>query len=462
MRIPEELQHIIDTTPALDQCYLVGGCVRDAILGLPVSDFDIEVYNTDFDTLQTQLSRHGKASLVGKSFGTVKLRTREGEVLDFSLPRRDSKSGPGHRGFTVELDPSLTLEEATSRRDFTINAILFDPREKRIIDPHNGRMDLENRILRHVGPAFVDDPLRVLRGMQFAARFDLTAAPETIQLCQSILHTYSELPVERVWGEWFKWAIQSTRPSSGLRFIQETGWWTHYPILPQMAQTPQDPEWHPEGDAWTHTVLVCDAMAEYREWKEATPDLRAILMLAALTHDFGKPSTTAEHVLGGKKRITSRAHDLEGVPIADDFLRSIGCPGNVREGVAPLVAEHIRGRDARNRRSVRRLAHRLAPVTIEDLCLVMMADMAGRPPLPKDPPEWIHQLRQAAEAVGVDDSPPRPIILGRHLIDRGIAPGPAMGPILAQAFEAQLDGAFTTLEEALPWLDRNMENLRSK
>lgn len=453
MTLPSHLIALWKSVPAMRNAYLVGGCVRDGLLGIEVTDYDIEVYGIDFNSLQKQLSSFGRTDIIGKSFGTIKLRLKGGEALDFSLPRKDSKSGPGHRGFDIEVDPELSPMEASSRRDYTINAMLLNPVSGEIVDPHGGQRDLADKVLRHVGPAFIDDPLRVLRGMQFASRFELTAAEETIQLCRTISDSYSELPKERVWGEWQKWAGQSKIPSYGLRFLQDTGWWDHYPIFREMSSTPQDPIWHPEGDVWTHTLHVCDAMAGLEEWKSNTLEMKVIYMMAALTHDFGKPSTTEFIEKDGRVRITSSGHEEAGVSIAREFLNSVNSPLSIIEKVEPLVAEHLNGRDAASHKAVRRLAVRLSPATIQDLVALMKADLGGRPPKDPTPPESLNKLLENANTIGIEKSAPKSILLGRHLIERGYEPGPKMGSLLKMAFEAQLDGEFHDLSSGLTWLD---------
>ena len=212
--IPEELLKILRDTPSLAQAYLVGGCVRDALVGIPNHDFDIEVFGVSYEQLTSALGRWGRTDLVGRSFGVVKLTAASGDTYDFSIPRRDSKVAPGHKGFEVSFDPSITPQEAASRRDFTINALMFDPRRDEILDYFGGQQDWSERRLRHTSEAFAEDPLRVLRGMQFASRFDLGIAPETTALCRRIKAGYGELAVERVREEWFKWAVKSVVPSA--------------------------------------------------------------------------------------------------------------------------------------------------------------------------------------------------------------------------------------------------------
>ena len=190
--LPTCLTPVLKAVRRIGRPRLVGGCVRDSLLGIPPGDWDVEVSGTDFDRLQAVLARFGGTDVVGRSFGTIKLR-RDGRVYDFSLPRRESKTGSGHRGFKVTPEPSLSDSEAAARRDFTINSISWDPFNKELIDPHDGHADLRRRLLRHTSAAFSEDPLRVLRGMQFAARFDLRIAPETAAICRSLSDQFSQL-----------------------------------------------------------------------------------------------------------------------------------------------------------------------------------------------------------------------------------------------------------------------------
>jgi len=453
MTLPPELAALLRAVPALGRAYLVGGCVRDALLGIAHKDFDLEVYGVDYETLARGLNAHGRVDLVGKSFGVIKFTSQDGSQWDFSLPRRDSKTAAGHKGFQVEFDPDIHPRDAASRRDFTINALMFDPRTGEYLDFFGGREDLAKRILRHTSSAFVEDPLRVLRGMQFAARFDLTPAPETIALCRSIVQTFSELAVERVGLEWFKWAGTSRRPSVGLRFLKDTGWLQHFPEIKALDGTPQDPGWHPEGDVFTHTCHCCDALAELPEWRAADEMTRKVLMFAVLAHDFAKPQTTHEAERDGQMRIVSPGHEEQGGPVAEAFLTRINSPNEIKERVVPLVMHHLAHLQAASPRSVRRLANALKPATIDELCLVMIADQFGRPPKPRDVHPGVTGLRAKAEELRLRDSAPKPLLLGRHLIARGLRPGARFGTLLDEAFEAQLEGKFTDMEGAEKWLD---------
>jgi len=451
LRPPEDLARLLRSVPELGQAYLVGGCVRDALLGQPVKDFDLEVFGVDYETLATALRRHGRVDVVGRSFGVAKLSLGQA-VHDFSLPRRDSKVGPGHQGFEIRFDPGISPREAAARRDFTVNALMYDPRTGGLLDFFGGVQDLRARVLRHTGPAFVEDPLRVLRGMQFAGRFDLAPAPETVDLCRTIAGTYPELARERVRGEWFKWAGSSRRPSAGLLFLEAAGWLGHFPELAALRHIPQDAQWHPEGDVLTHTCHALDALVELPAWKDAPEADRIVLSLAVLAHDFGKATCTQTVLREGRPRIVSPGHEVAGAGLAEAFLARIQAPNAVVERVLPLVTQHMAHFQAPTPRAIRRLARRLQPETVTRLCVVMTADAHGRPPLPRVTPDAVEAIRGAARDLAVEDAAPRPILLGRHLLALGFPAGPGMGHWLEAAFEAQLDGEFADLPGAHAWL----------
>ena len=455
--LPDDLRAMLESVRRAGRPRLVGGGVRDWLLGLSPKDFDIEVAGTDFEELGRALSAFGATDLVGRSFGVIKVRGQGGNEYDFSLPRRESKSGAGHRGFAVEPDPNLGDREAAARRDFTVNAIAIDPFTGALVDPFHGEADLRARILRHTSPAFSEDPLRVLRAFQLAARFDFTLAPETAALCREIAGSFAELPVERVWGEWDKWAVKSVRPSRGLEVLEQTGWLLHFPEVAALRATPQEPEWHPEGDVLTHTGHCLDALVKLDAWAGSQAPRRRLLTFAVLAHDFGKATTTARAERRGAQRWVSPGHEAAGGPLADSFLRRIGAPLELDPPVRSLVVHHLAHHHGQagefSDAQVRRLARRLAPATIDDLAVVMTADSLGRPPLGgADVQELVGRLQARAASLELEARAPKPIILGRHLMALGRRPGPEFKPILDAAFEAQLDGAFGDEAGGIAWL----------
>ena len=425
---------------------LVGGCVRDELLGLTPKDFDIECFGISAADLQAALGERFELDLVGMSFGVIKLKHLE---IDVALPRRETKLGLGHRAFEMEHDPTLTIEEASARRDFTVNAIYRDPLTGEILDPWNGRADLEKRILRHVSPHFVEDPLRVLRGMQFVARFDLTPAPETIEICRGM--TPEGLAPERLFGEWSKLLVQGVKISKGLNFLRDVGWVGYYPELERLIGCKQDPEWHPEGDVWNHTLCCLDAFAREKDVRRETEDENLVVGLAVLCHDFGKPACTAYDPV--KKRIRSLGHDEEGVAPTLSFLKRLTNEERLLKEVPPLVRLHMRPfamwRDKSSDGAIRRLAAKV--VRIDRLIRVAAADDAGRPPFPSEP-EPLQWLAREAERLRVADSAPKPIVQGRDLIALGMKPGVEFGRILKAAYEAQLDGKFSDLKGGIEYV----------
>ncbi len=453
--LPDDLRAMLDAVRRVGRPRLVGGGVRDWLLGHTPKDFDVEVGGVDFETLHRALAPFGATDVVGRSFGVIKVRSRaSGDEYDFSLPRRESKTGSGHRGFAIEPEPHLGDAEAAARRDFTVNAIACDPFTGALIDPHGGQRDLANRTLRHTSAAFAEDPLRVLRGMQLAARLEFSLAPETAELCRSIADTFAELPVERVWGEWEKWAAKSVRPGRGLAVLEETGWLKHFPEIAALRGTPQEPEWHPEGDVFNHTQHCLDALAASPDW--LTHGRPPALMFAVLAHDFGKPATTLRKEKDGIMRWRSPGHAAASGPLAEAFLRRIGAPLAFDAPVRHLVENHHahdRGNTPFSDSAVRRLAKRLEPATINELAVVMHADNDGRPPATfPETAARIDELLRRAALLEFEKSAPKPLLLGRHLLTLGLQPGPEFKRVLNAAFEAQLDGAFADQAGGVIWL----------
>jgi tRNA nucleotidyltransferase (CCA-adding enzyme) len=422
---------------------VVGGWVRDELLGRPSKDLDLEVFGLPAAALHALLRGFGRVDVVGESFSVYKV-----DDIDVSLPRRESRAGRGHKAFVVEGDPDMPVDEAARRRDFTINAISRDPLTGVLVDPFHGRRDLDERVLRAVDSrTFADDSLRVLRALQFAARFELTVAEETKALCRSL--PLDDLPSERIWGEIEKLLLQAARPSIGLALALELGVIDRlFPELRALVGCPQEYEWHPEGDVWVHTLMVIDLARQGLEGLDRGRS--AAVMLGALCHDLGKPATTA--FIDG--RIRSMGHEEEGVAPATRLLDRLNIHSldgyDVRPTVLGIVAHHLKpGAFKKSPTPVsdgafRRLAQR---VDLELLARVAKADCLGRTgTFDCSAMDW---FLERARALGVEHAPPPPLVMGRHLLALGLSPSPRVGEILKQIYERQLDGEITTLDEGL-------------
>jgi tRNA nucleotidyltransferase (CCA-adding enzyme) len=422
---------------------IVGGWVRDRLMGRSSKDIDIEVFGLDAGRLRNLLAAFGTVNVVGESFTVYKVAG-----IDVALPRRESKTGRGHRGFEVTGDPDLPVAEAARRRDFTINAILWDPLTGQYIDPWDGRRDLEARVLRAVDPrTFAEDSLRVLRAVQFSARFEFSLDPATLELCREI--PLDDLPSERIWGEIEKLLLLARRPSRGFELALQLGVVDRlFPEIKALVGCEQEPEWHPEGDVWVHTLLVMD------EARTRIDDLdhprQLVVMLGAVCHDLGKPSTTA--FLDG--RIRSIDHEQAGVAPAAAVLDRLNIHTidgyDVRSQVLGIVAHHLKPGMFRQSPTpvtdgaFRRLAQK---VDLELLARVAKSDCLGRTGgFDCSAMDWF--LERARE-LGVQHAPPEPLVKGRHILALGVPPGPAVGNLLKQIYERQLDGSITTLEEGV-------------
>ncbi len=423
---------------------VVGGWVRDRLLGRPGKDVDLEVYGLPAPRLKPLLDSLGSVNTVGESFTVYKVLD-----VDVSLPRRESKIGRGHRAFEVSGDPDMVPEDAARRRDFTVNAIAWDPLSDAYLDPFDGRRDLlERRLLRAVDSrTFGDDSLRVLRGIQFAARFDLQMDPGTKEICRRI--PLDDLPAERIWGEMEKLLLLAHRPSAGFALALDLGVIDRlFPELKALVGCPQEPEWHPEGDVWVHTLLVIDEAR--RRIDDLDRPRQLTVMLGAVCHDLGKPPTTA--FVDG--RIRSIDHEQAGVAPTAALLGRLNVQTiagyDVARQVAGIVAHHLKPHAFSKSATpvgdgaYRRLAEK---VDLELLVRVAMSDCHGR--TGTFDCSAIDRFLERARALGVEHRPPEPIVKGRHLLELGVEPGPRMGTILRRLYEQQLDGHVETLDEGL-------------
>jgi len=427
---------------------VVGGWVRDLLRGHPSKDADVEIFGIAADRLPSLLAPFGRVEPVGQSFPVYKVVNADyGGQIDVALPRRESKSGRGHKGFEVHGDPHMSFREAARRRDFRINAIAWDPLTGEFEDPFDGRSDLDRRLLRAVDlTTFGDDSLRVLRAVQFAARFEFALDADTAALCRTI--PLDDLPAERVWGEIEKLLLSANRPSIGLALALDLGAIDRVlPELTPMVGCPQEPEWHPEGDVWVHTLMVVD-QARTRNNDLDRARLAAV-MLGAVCHDLGKPATTAfvdgrirslDHEQAGVEP-TLRVLDRLNVHTMDGFA--------VRDQVVGLVAHHLKPGAYHKAGNVgdgafRRLAQK---VDLELLARLARADCLGRTGIfDCSAMDW---FVARARALGVEHRAPEPLVRGRDLLALGMSPGPKVGEVLKQIYERQLDGAIASVEEGI-------------
>jgi tRNA nucleotidyltransferase (CCA-adding enzyme) len=389
---------------------------------------------------------------VGKSFGVYKL----GRDFDVSLPRREKKYAEGHKGFIVTPDHTMTPEEAARRRDFTINALAKDPLTGEVFDFFGGREDLKRGVIKHVDDGtFVEDPLRVLRAVQFAARFGFDFNGDTYLLCRRM--RLSELPAERIYGEFEKLLLKAKSPGAGLRWMLGLSVIDKlFPEILALEGCQQEPDWHPEGDVFEHTCQVLDRAAETRD--DLPHEKQVTLMLAALCHDFGKPLTT--EFLDG--RIRSHSHDTAGLKPTEIFLDRLNVHTlngyDVRAQVLQLVKYHLfpgmlYGQMQKDKKlnvagSIRRMARKC---DLDLLSRVSRADSLGRKPdgLPlRFNSAASDFFIEKARELKVEEKAEEPILMGRHLIEMGYKPSPLFGQVLEVVYEQQMEGTVRDLEAA--------------
>ncbi len=460
--------------------YYVGGCVRDELLGKENKDIDVEVHGIRLCELKDILSQYGLVDEVGKSFGILMIH---GVPFDFALPRKEilakinkdvgevivpyaysdsdlkliESSYPGytikvkpdqkfyHTDFIVIPDPFMPLEQASKRRDFTINSLMKNILTGEIKDCWGGLTDLKNQVIRHIcAETFVEDSLRVLRACQFAARLEFSIAPETLQLCRRI--DLTNLPRERVYSEILKALTKAVKPSIAFGVMRDIGVIKQlFPELEALIGCPQNPKYHPEGDVWNHTMLVVDAAAKLRE-KSKNPE---VFMLAALLHDTGKPPCTV--IVEGK--ITSYNHHNVGVSVATEFLKRLTSDKKLIEGVCRIVKNHMRPLDLypnASDKAIRRLA---VEVDINEILLMAQADSMGK----GSDSDYFTKIRSWFDTkiseTGVDKQI-KPLVTGEDLINLGMKPGKEFKYILSRAFDEQLEGK--SKEEILGTIEQEL------
>ncbi|AXH14099.1 CCA tRNA nucleotidyltransferase [Malaciobacter mytili] len=427
---------------------LVGGCVRDTLLNIPCKDYDIELFNIDeLQIVEKVLQKYGNVKLVGKSFGVLTLKVQEYD-FDFALARVEKKVGSGHRGFEVINNKNLNFQEASLRRDFTINSIGYDFFAKEFLDPNNGLEDLNKKRLKHIkDETFVEDPLRVYRAIQLCARFNLQLDKKTFLLCKKIVENneLEELPKERIYEEFKKLLLKSSKPSIGFELLKQLGILKYFKELEALVGCVQDKVYHPEGDVWVHTLMALDELAKILKTEKIEDEYRKLyLFYATLCHDLGKPYCT--EILENK--VTSHKHETLGVEPTISFLSKLTNEKKLIEKVIPIVKNHLTPFQLYLANSSLKAVKRLSlKVNIQDLCLVCLADCLGRDIKDKEKcPKATSWLLEQATLLNIQNNALKPHILGRDLITLGLKPSKEFKQILDYALDLQIDENLTKEE----------------
>jgi tRNA nucleotidyltransferase (CCA-adding enzyme) len=420
---------------------LVGGSVRDHFLNIPVKDYDVEIFGIDcFEIIEKCLQKYGSVKLVGKSFGVLTLSVNDYD-FDFALPRTEKKVGNSHQDFEITTNAKLSFREAALRRDFTINAIGYDFSQKEFLDPFDGIKDLKNKTIKHINDkTFIEDSLRVYRAVGFASRFNFKLEEKTKELCKQIVlsNELEYLPKERIYEEFKKLFLKSSKPSIAFELMRELGILKYFSELEVLINCIQDKEYHPEGDVWIHTMMCIDEMARILKEENIEDEYRKLyLFYGILCHDLGKPFCTQE--INGK--ITSHKHESLGIEPTISFLSKLTNEKKFIEIVCSLVKNHLAPFQLYLAESSLKAIKRLSlKVNIEDLCLVCLADCLGRTILDKDKcPKATSWLLEKAKELNIQNKAIEPLIQGRDLIALGFKPSKEFKEILEFAFDLQLD-----------------------
>jgi len=482
----QEIARIVENIPInndyrqIPRALIVGGLVRDTLAGESESkDLDLEVYGVSMADLRNHLISYfgeDRVKLEGESFQAIKVFL-ENASIDVTIPRRDSKTSSGHKGFEVTGDPSMTITEAARRRDFTINTFSADPLTGRIYDPFDGLNDLRTGILRAVDfERFADDPLRVYRGVQFMARMGLTVEKETEKLLISMVAAgmLDELPRKRVTDEMHKLLLKAESPSLGLEYMFTLGITErHWPELHALKGVQQDPVWHPEGDVWTHTLMVVDKARTLIGASENNPFSEKEsqeIMWAALAHDLGKVATTKYE----NGRFRAHGHEAAGADPARKMLERIEIHTRSKDVIVACVQRHLQAatlyhsyingtlEERGYANAVRKVLRHIGPEKMDVFLAVSEADHRGRttPDANEEHYKPANKFREVASKHGCLEEARTQLITGKDLISMGLNPGPLFGT-LQQRIEALRDeGVVVNKSEALDFVQRWLEKER--
>ncbi len=410
------------------RAFYVGGFVRDRLMEVPNKDIDIEVHGVYPKQLEEILDRIGEKITVGESFGVYGLK---GHSIDIAMPRKEEMTGRGHRDFDICVDPFLGTRKAAMRRDFTVNAMMQDVLTGEIVDEFDGRIDLEKHIIRHINDkTFVEDPLRVLRGAQFASRFEFEVAEETIELCKTMDLSY--LAKERVMAELEKALIKAEKPSvffEVLRKMNQLSVW--FGELEALIDIKQDPLFHLEGDVWVHTMMVLDEAVKYRDNVQNPLGF----MLSAITHDFGKAICT--EVINGV--IHSYNHETKGLPLVEAFMKRLTNETKLIEYVLNLSEHHMKPNVLAFDKSSVKSTNKLFDKAIDPEALIYLSASDGSGKISS----WNHvsNVEFLTERLEIfKEYMSRPYVMGRDLIEAGLHPNENFAEYLEYAHKLRLAG----------------------
>lgn len=398
--------------------FYVGGCVRDEYIGKPSKDIDVEIYGLTYSELEDLLGKFGPVMTVGKAFGVLMVK---GYDIDFALPRKETKVGKGYTGFDVEVDPYISYELALARRDFTMNALLKDVLTGEVLDPYNGLEDIENKRIRVVNEkTFIEDELRVFRACQFASRFGFDMDEKVIELSKTFDYNLSP---ERMYVEFNKGLMKSKRPSVFFDNLRKTGAIDNYPELVSLIGCEQNPEFHPEGDVWNHTMEVLDRAAKLKD--QANNPLA--FMYGVLCHDMGKPATTKLY----NGRIVSHGHE-DYVEPALNFIERLTNEKIIKSVVEEIVKNHmvvhqlVKMKDSRIR-------NWMVGKDVKNLLLMGYADNGVDS-------EYHANIKKIKSLSIGGFGKVEPYLMGKDLVEMGFKPGPNLGKILAELYTLELNG----------------------
>lgn len=427
--------------------YYVGGYVRDKLLGIDNKDIDIEVHEIFPPDLRGILNELGTSLEYGKDFGIFSLASHN---IDIAIPRTEVSTGIGHRDFNVQIDPFIGVKEAARRRDFTINSLMQDVLTSEIIDSFNGLEDLKNKIIKHVDDnSFVEDPLRVFRAAQFAARFEFEIDPKTIELCKTI--DVTTLSKERVEEELKKALLKSNKPSiffNELDRMNKLDYW--FKEVKELQGIKQDKIFHPEGDAYTHTMLVLDEACKYRDMV-SNP---YYFMLLALTHDFGKVDTSFEK----DGRIHSYGHE-NNLTRAKTFIRRITNKNELYKYLMNMIKVHMKPNILYSQNSGVKATNKMYDEAMNQIDLLYFA-FCDHPLLEDSLDESKRYIYLSDRLTYYFKTLSKSHVTGDDLIEAGIEPDYDFKEILAYAHKLRL--ANVEKEDALKQTIAYTNKLRAK